>query len=303
MISEQGSSLDAHLDLFLDHLATERALAANTLEAYAGDLRELTAFLAPQGLRSWKDLDALHLVAWLALMGREGLAERTRARRLSAARGLTHFLYERGLIGDDPLATLEGPRLPSGLPRFLSQDEVARLLAAPDPATDLGSRDRAMLELMYAAGLRISEAITLTVGQVQFQVGCLMVRGKGGKERLVPVHETALALLKDYLEGPRGRLLKGNQREEIFITTHGGPLTRMAAWKIVRKHVAAAAIPGEVTPHTLRHTFATHLLLGGADLRSVQLMLGHADISTTEIYTHLTTQRLSEVHKLHHPRG
>jgi integrase/recombinase XerD len=240
-----GSALDAHVDLFLDHLATERALAANTLEAYAGDLRELIAFLVPQGLAAWRDLDALHMIAWLALMARDGLAERTRARRLSAARGLTHFLYERGLIGDDPLATLEGPRLPGGLPRFLSQEEVARLLAAPDPASDLGARDRVLLELLYAAGLRVSEAITLTVGQVQFQVGCLMVRGKGGKERLVPVHETALALLKDYLQGPRARLLKGHQREEVFISTRGGPLTRMAAWKIVRKHVSAAAIPGD----------------------------------------------------------
>lgn len=296
-------SFERGLDLYLDHLATERALAANTLEAYAGDLRELTDFLTGQGVASWSDLDALHIIAWLALMAKGGLAESTRARRLSAARGLTHFLYERGLIGDDPLATLEGPRLPGGLPRFLSQEEVARLLAAPDPAKDRGLRDRALLELLYAAGLRVSEAIALTVGQVQFQVGCLMVRGKGGKERLVPVHETALGLLKEYLEGPRRRLLKGNQREEVFISTHGGPLTRMAAWKIVRKHVTAAAIPGEVTPHTLRHTFATHLLLGGADLRSVQMMLGHADISTTEIYTHLTTQRLAEVHKLHHPRG
>lgn len=296
-------SFERGLDLYLDHLATERALAANTLEAYAGDLRELTDFLTGQGVASWSDLDALHIIAWLALMAKGGLAESTRARRLSAARGLTHFLYERGLIGDDPLATLEGPRLPGGLPRFLSQEEVARLLAAPDPAKDRGLRDRALLELLYAAGLRISEAIALTVGQVQFQVGCLMVRGKGGKERLVPVHETALGLLKEYLEGPRRRLLKGNQREEVFISTHGGPLTRMAAWKIVRKHVTAAAIPGEVTPQTLRHTFATHLLLGGADLRSVQMMLGHADISTTEIYTHLTTQRLAEVHKLHHPRG
>ena len=296
-------SFDQGLDLFLTHLTAERALAGNTLEAYASDLRELTTYLAVQGVDSWPRVDALHVVAWLAAMSREGLAARTRARRLSAARGLFRYLYENGLVKDDPLATLEGPRLPGGLPRFLSQEEVARLLAAPDPATDLGARDRVMLELMYAAGLRISEVISLGVGQVQFQVGCLAVRGKGGKERLVPVHETALALLKDYLEGPRRRLLKGNRREEVLISNRGGPLTRMGAWKIVRKHVTAAAIPGEVTPHTLRHTFATHLLLGGADLRSVQIMLGHADISTTEIYTHLTTQRLSEVHKLHHPRG
>ncbi len=296
-------SFDQGLDLFLTHLTAERALAGNTLEAYASDLRELTTYLAVQGVDSWPRVDALHVVAWLAAMSREGLAARTRARRLSAARGLFRYLYENGLVKDDPLATLEGPRLPGGLPRFLSQEEVARLLAAPDPATDLGARDRVTLELMYAAGLRISEVISLGVGQVQFQVGCLAVRGKGGKERLVPVHETALALLKDYLEGPRRRLLKGNRREEVLISNRGGPLTRMGAWKIVRKHVTAAAIPGEVTPHTLRHTFATHLLLGGADLRSVQIMLGHADISTTEIYTHLTTQRLSEVHKLHHPRG
>ncbi|MBV1751654.1 MAG: tyrosine-type recombinase/integrase, partial [Desulfarculus sp.] len=174
---------------------------------------------------------------------------------------------------------------------------------APDPLSDLGRRNRAMLELMYAAGLRVSEVISLGVGDVQFQVGCLLVHGKGDKERLVPVHETALKVLKDYLEGPRTRLLKGKRREEVFLNNRGDGLSRMGLWKIIHKHLQKAGINGPVTPHTLRHTFATHLLEGGADLRSVQLMLGHSDISTTQVYTHVTRQRLVEVHRRHHPRG
>lgn len=295
--------LDRELDLFLDHLAAERGLAANTQEAYALDLRELAAFLESQGLCDWRGLDALHVIAWLAQMAKQGLSAATRARRLSAVKGLLRFLLERGRLPSDPLASLAGPKLPLTLPRFLSIEETRALLEAPDPSSDRGSRDRALLELIYAAGLRISEATSLQVGQVQFQVGLLAVRGKGAKERLVPVHELALTRLKDYLTGPRQRLLKGQQREEIFISTHAKPLTRMAAWKIIHKYVTQTGLGQGVTPHTLRHTFATHLLLGGADLRSVQLMLGHTDISTTQVYTHLTTQRLSEVHKKFHPRA
>jgi len=228
---------------------------------------------------------------------------RTRARRLSAARGLCKYLHQEGLLGDDPLATLDGPGLPGGLPFFLSPGQVRGLLAAPDPHSDLGARDQALLELMYAAGLRISEAAALEVGDVQFQVGLLCVRGKGSKERLVPVHQKALEVLKTYLEGPRARLLRQARREQVFLNRNGGPLSRMGLWKILRKYFVMAGLPPEVTPHTLRHTFATHLMEGGADLRSVQLMLGHADIATTQVYTHVSRARLSQVHKDHHPRG
>ncbi|MFH1035303.1 MAG: site-specific tyrosine recombinase XerD [Pseudomonadota bacterium] len=295
--------LDQDLDLYLGHLASERGLSANTLAAYSQDLGGLSAYLLEQGVTAWGQVDALHLLGYLALANRQGLSARTRARRLSSARGLSKFLYQEGLIKDDPLATLDGPSLPGGLPHFLSPQEVERLLEAPDPATDLGARDRVMLELMYAAGLRISEVLSLGVGDVQFQVGILSVRGKGSKERLVPVHQKALDALKAYLEGPRARLLGQGRRDEVFLNKDGGRLSRMGAWKLLHKYFLKAGLPAGVTPHTLRHTFATHLLEGGADLRSVQLMLGHADIATTQIYTHVSRARLSQVHRRHHPRG
>ncbi|MBU1154506.1 MAG: site-specific tyrosine recombinase XerD [Proteobacteria bacterium] len=303
LASPQALALHQAVDRYLAHLAAERGLAANSVSSYAEDLADLTDFLLKQEVTSWDQVESLHVVAFLSQAAQNGLAPRTRARRLSAARGLVAWLLKRGELSKDPLAGLVGPRLPEGLPYFLSRDEVERLLDAPDPLSDLGRRDRAMLELMYAAGLRVSEVISLGVGDVQFQVGCLLVHGKGDKERLVPVHETALKVLKDYLEGPRARLLKGKLREEVFLNNRGDGLSRMGLWKIIHKHLQKAGINGPVTPHTLRHTFATHLLEGGADLRSVQLMLGHSDISTTQVYTHVTRQRLVEVHRRHHPRG
>ncbi|MBI4799549.1 MAG: tyrosine-type recombinase/integrase [Desulfarculus sp.] len=262
--------LDQDVDLYLGHLAAERGLAANTLEAYALDLGRVSAYLREQGVTAWSQVDALHLVGYLAHASRQWLSARTRARRLSAARGLCKFLHQEGLLRDDPLATLEGPGLPDGLPHFLSRAEVERLLAAPDFDSDLGARDQALLELMYAAGLRVSEALGLEVGDVQFQVGLLCVRGKGSKERLVPVHQKALDVLRAYLEGPRSRLLGLGRRDEVFLNRKGGRLSRMGLWKILRKYFVLAGLPPTVTPHTLRHTFATHLLEGGADLRSVQ---------------------------------
>lgn len=297
------TQLEQGLDLYLTFLATVRGLSANTVAAYSEDLTDIAAFMDGQGLEDWSGLDSLHVVAYLGQAKKRGLAPRTLARRLSSLRGMLKFMLQEGLLASNPLAGLTGPKTPDGLPHFLSRQEVESLLNTPDPETDLGLRDRAMLELMYAAGLRASEVITLGAGDVQFQVGCLVVRGKGSKERLVPVHQTALDVLSAYLEGPRERLRKGKHREEVFLNARGGALSRMGLWKILRKHVLAAGIKGQVSPHTLRHTFATHLLEGGADLRSVQLMLGHSDISTTEIYTHVDRKRLSQIHKKYHPRG
>jgi integrase/recombinase XerD len=301
------AGLDQDLDLYLGHLAAERGLAAATVESYARDLRDAADWLEAQGVGSWRGVEELHLVAYLAALSGRGLAARTRARRLSALRGLFAFLARENRAAGDPLAAISGPKLPGGLPRFLSVAEMDRLLETPPADTDLGRRDRTLLELMYAAGLRASETVGLEVGDLQLQVGCLVVRGKGSKERLVPVHRRALEAVEAYLAGPRERLLarrgRGGRPEEVFLNSRGGSLSRMGLWKIVRKHSAAAGLPAEVSPHTLRHTFATHLLEGGADLRSVQLMLGHADISTTEVYTHVTRRRLMEVHRRHHPRG
>lgn len=284
-------------------MATVRGLSANTVAAYSDDLIDIARFMVDQGVQAWPELDSLHVVAYLSQSKKRGLAPRTLARRLSSLRGMIKFMLQEGLLESNPLSGMSGPKTPDGLPHFLSRQEIDGLLKAPDQESDLGLRDRAMLELMYAAGLRASEVITLSVGDVQFQVGCLVVRGKGSKERLVPMHQTALDTLQVYLQGPRERLRKQKQREEVFLNARGGPLSRMGLWKILRKHVLAAGLKGHVSPHTLRHTFATHLLEGGADLRSVQMMLGHADISTTEVYTHVDRKRLSQVHKKYHPRG
>ena len=284
-------------------MATVRGLSANTVAAYSDDLIDIASFMADQGVQAWPELDSLHVVAYLSQSKKRGLAPRTLARRLSSLRGMIKFMLQEGLLESNPLSGMSGPKTPDGLPHFLSRQEIDDLLKAPDQESDLGLRDRAMLELMYAAGLRASEVITLSVGDVQFQVGCLVVRGKGSKERLVPMHQTALDTLQAYLQGPRERLRKEKQREEVFLNARGGPLSRMGLWKILRKHVLAAGLKGHISPHTLRHTFATHLLEGGAGLRSVQMMLGHADISTTEVYTHVDRKRLSQVHKKYHPRG
>ena len=212
-------------------------------------------------------------------------------------------MLEENRLSADPSAGLPGPKLPGGLPHFLSHQEVESLLAAPDLTTDLGLRDRAILEVLYGGGLRISEAIGLTASQVHFQVGYLNVWGKGGKERLVPLHQTALESIQTYMNTARNRLLKNSPDEAVFLNRFGKALSRMGMWKIVRKYVLLAGIKSKVTPHTLRHTFATHLLEGGADLRSVQIMLGHADISTTEVYTHVSRKRLIDIHRRYHPRG
>ncbi|MDR1396396.1 MAG: tyrosine recombinase XerD [Desulfarculales bacterium] len=295
--------LHADIDAYLLHLAAERGLARLTVSSYAEDLNHLSAYLIAQGVNSWQEVDTLHALAYLAASQASGLAASTRARRLSAFRGLIKFMLAQGRLPKDPLHELNGPGQPSHLPEFLSKEEVLRLLEAPDPATPLGSRDRALLEILYGAGLRVSEAAGLEVSQVQFQVGCLSVRGKGGKERLVPVHQTALECLRAYMEGARLNLLNGLRRETVFVNRRGGSLSRMGIWKIVKKYTVLASISTPVSPHSLRHTFATHLLEGGADLRSLQLMLGHSAISTTQIYTHVSQSHLSQVHRKYHPRG
>ena len=295
--------MDRDIDLYMDHLAAERGLSGNTVQAYAEDLRHLSEFVSTRGADSWPQVDPYHITAWQAGMQSEGLAPRTRARRLSAARGLFKFLLQEDRLAADPSAGLPSPKLPGGLPHFLSRQEVEALLSAPDTETDLGLRDRAMLEVMYGGGLRISEVTGLTMSQVHFQVGYLNVWGKGGKERLVPLHQAALDCIQNYMNTARNRLMKDAKEETVFLNRFGRGLSRMGAWKIVRKYVLLAGIKSKVTPHTLRHTFATHLLEGGADLRSVQIMLGHADISTTEVYTHVSRKRLMEIHRRYHPRG
>lgn len=295
-------SLSRHIDSFLDMLAAEKGLARNTLEAYSRDLNRLADFLRSRGVRSWEQSQAVHLRGYLSWLRGRGLSARSIARNVVALRQLYRFLEREEIIGESPVPSFVLNSRAVKLPHALTRDEVEGLLRAPDPSLPLGSRDRAMIELLYATGVRVSELVSLQTHQVQLQGHYLTVKGKGSKVRAVPFGKWARELLLRYLNEARPRLLRGRASPYLFVTRSGKRLTRQAFWKLIRRYALAAGIGKRVTPHTLRHSFATHLLEGGADLRSVQSMLGHADISTTQIYTHLTRSHLKEIHRRHHPR-
>jgi integrase/recombinase XerD len=301
-MSGEGPLLRA-ADLFLLGLDVERGASSHTLESYGRDLREYLGFLFAEKLTEPGQVDRRHLQKFLFERERQGLGARSRARLLSTLRGFHRHCCEAGLCASDPTEQLRGPRLPRSLPRVLRIEEIDALLSVPDPTTPLGQRDRALLELMYASGLRASETCGLAVEQALVGERLVRVRGKGDKERLVPMGEPAAHAITTYLAGARGRLVRHRSPRTLFVNARGGPLSRVGLWKILRGHAARCGLEGKVSPHTLRHTFATHLLLGGADLRVVQEMLGHADIRTTEIYTHLDRDHLRQEHLLHHPRS
>ena len=295
-------SLSPHIDLFLTMIAVEKGLAKNTVEAYSRDLRRLSQFLIGQGIASWEETETLHLRSYLSSLRRKGLSPRSTARHIVTVRQFYGFLETEGVVNENPLPAFHLAMSGRKLPHTLSGDDVRKLLAQPDAKEPLGLRDQAMLELLYATGLRVSELLTLEMQQLDFQGNFLTVKGKGSKVRAVPFGKWARQKLLDYINGPRLQLSKGRPNVFVFINRSGRPLTRQRFWKLIRGHALAAGIEKRVTPHTLRHSFATHLLEGGADLRSVQSMLGHADISTTQIYTHVNGARLKEVHRRHHPR-
>ena len=295
-------SLSPHIDSFLTMIAVEKGLAKNTVEAYSRDLLRLSQFLIGQGVASWEETETLHLRSYLSSLRRKGLSPRSIARHIVTVRQFYGFLETEGVLNENPLPAFHLAASGRKLPHTLSGDDVRKLLAQPDPQEPLGVRDQAMLELLYATGLRVSELITLQMQQINFQGNFLTVKGKGSKVRAVPFGKWARQKLLDYVNGPRLQLSKGRPNAFVFINRSGRPLTRQRFWKLIRGHALAAGIEKRVTPHTLRHSFATHLLEGGADLRSVQSMLGHADISTTQIYTHVNGARLKEVHRRHHPR-
>lgn len=288
------------LDLFLEHLLVVKGLSENTLAAYASDLGHFLGFLASRGADP-ADVNNDTLFLYLMHERRQGLASRSLARRLSALRGFYDFLREERLLTESPAQHLENPKLPRRLPEVLSQEEVAALLAQPDVTDKLGARDRAMLELLYAAGLRVSELVNLRPLDYDPQSGLLRIFGKGSKERLVPIHFAAQACLDAYLRDWRGAF--GPREDTIFLNRSGKGLSRVAVWKNIKRYATMAGIRREISPHTFRHSFATHLLEGGADLRTVQLLLGHADISATEIYTHVQAGRLARAHREFHPRS
>jgi len=297
------SPLDPVLDLFLTHVRLEKGLAANSVEAYGRDLRRYLRFLASRGLTSWESVGRPDVQAHLADLLERGLSSRSQARALSAIRALHRLLCAERLVPIDVSDEIDAPRAGRRLPRPLTLAEVARLLAAPDPRTPAGARDRAMLELLYATGLRVSELISLRLNDVDLESRMVLARGKGSKERLVPVGAPAAEAVGRWLAGPRDRLLRGRRSRDLFVTPRGGHMTRQGFARLLDRHARAAGIGRRISPHKLRHTFATHLLAGGADLRAVQAMLGHADISTTQIYTHVDRSHVQRLYDRFHPRA
>jgi integrase/recombinase XerD len=295
--------MDHALELFLQYVVVERGLANLTVAAYAHDLTGLATFLKRTGKESWHTTTLEDLQHYLEDLEQQGVGPRSRARKLSAVRQFFRFLLRENLTAHNPLEWLDSPKLPKGLPKVLGLEEVDRLLAAPDSTTPLGQRDDAMLELLYATGLRGSELVGLTLPQLDLRRGVVRVQGKGSKERLVPMVFRAVEKLQLYLQHIRPVLLKGQKNQRLFLNRAGKGLSRQGFWKILKGYARQADLPLHLSPHTLRHSFATHLLWQGADLRALQLMLGHADISTTQIYTHLHTARLQEIHQQAHPRG
>jgi integrase/recombinase XerD len=291
------------VERFSEFLAVERGAAAPTREAYGRDVERFVTYARARGAAAPPDVTPRLLRAYVYHLKDLGLAAASIRRSVSAVRTYFRFLLAEGHVVSDPTDRLETPKRWLTLPDVLTVDEVLRLLAAPTLDEPLAFRDRALLELAYAAGLRVSEWITLAVRDVLLEDSLVRVFGKGGKERLVPIGRSAVAAVAVYLRELRPRLERGSGRGVLLLNARGVPLTRMGAWRILRKHVTAAGITKHVTPHTLRHSFATHLLEGGADLRAVQEMLGHADISTTQIYTHVDREYLRTVHRQYHPRA
>jgi integrase/recombinase XerD len=301
-MKQAKDSLSPSIDAFLVMATVEKGLAKNSVEAYARDLGKLSAFLISHGVREWREVTPLLIRSFAGSLRSSGLSSRSIARHIVTVRRLLTFLAGEGVIEQSALPEIFLQPGPRKLPQTLSGDDIRKLLAQPDPAEPLGTRDRAMLEILYATGLRVSELVRLEIRQINFDGNYVTIKGKGSKVRAVPFGKWARERLVNYLHHGRAALLKGKSSPFIFTNRSGKALTRQGFWKIIRRYALAAGIEKRVTPHTLRHSFATHLLEGGADLRSVQSMLGHADISTTQIYTHVDGARLTKVHREHHPR-
>jgi integrase/recombinase XerD len=290
------------LDRFMTALWLERGLSENTRKAYRADLLVLSRYLRQHG-RTLTNARSQDLWGFLSSETAAGLTARTAARRLASIRAFYRYLCRLGAVRVNPAEELEAPRLPHSLPHGLSEREVEALLEAPDTATVRGLRDRAMLEVLYATGLRVSELVSLRLDQVNLRQGAVRVTGKGGRERIVPLGEEARDWLERYLAKARSDFLRGRRLDTLFPGTRGAHLTRQAFWCAIRRYARGAGLSEAISPHRLRHAFATHLLEHGADLRAVQMLLGHSDVTTTQIYTHVARERLRALHAAHHPRG
>ncbi|HHY76424.1 MAG TPA: site-specific tyrosine recombinase XerD [Firmicutes bacterium] len=295
--------MESLIQEFIDYLGHEKGLATNTLESYSRDLKQYYGFLSGDSTASLENASQSTIVAYLMHLRKQGKATATIARRLAALKAFYQFLVKENYVATDPTGDLSSPKLERKLPKVLTVSEVERLLNQPDLSTPAGKRDKAMMELLYATGIRVSELVNLNLLDVDLKEGFVRCTGKGSKERVVPMGEIAISALKTYLESARPKLVTDPKEKALFVNHHGKRLTRQGFWKIVKKYAAQAQIRKEITPHTLRHSFATHLLENGADIRAVQEMLGHADISTTQIYTHVTKDRLKDVYAKSHPRA
>ncbi len=293
---------DPALQRFLDAVWTERGLSANTLAAYRADLTALGRWLEAHESALLK-ATRLEILGFIAARVEGGARPRSTARQLSSFRRFYRFMMREGLIATDPTAQIAMPKIGRSLPKSLTEAEVDALLEAPTVGDPLGHRDRTMLEVLYATGLRVSELVSLEIGQVNLNQGVMRVVGKGNRERLIPLGEEAVGWLQQFMRGPRVEILLERQTDYLFPTRRGDRMTRQAFWHIIKRYSKKAGVEKELSPHTLRHAFATHLLNHGADLRVVQMLLGHSDLSTTQIYTHVARERLKELHSQHHPRG
>ncbi|MHB9037116.1 MAG: site-specific tyrosine recombinase XerD [Armatimonadota bacterium] len=295
--------IDFHIQRFLDYIAVERGLSGSTVASYGRDLAQFAVFLRKRRVTEPGEIDENCMVAFLERLNNDDYARTSAARKVSAVRGFIKYLCAERVIDRSPLGTFETGKPPQRLPKCLDLDELSRLLDAPDIRNDLGLRDKAMLETLYASGLRVSELITLKIEDVNPKMGFLRCLGKGSKERVVPIGEIAGEYVAAYSDRVRGRLAGLNRSEYLFLSKLGQPMSRIMFWKIIKKYACQAGITKSITPHMLRHSFATHLIERGADLRSVQEMLGHASIATTQVYTHVTRDHLREVYKETHPRA
>lgn len=301
-MAQAKDALSPYIDSFLSMVTVEKGLAKNTLDAYGRDLAGLADFLLGQRVTQWREVDANHIRAYVSHLRGRGLGAKSVARHVVTLRRLLRFLQQENVLDESPMPQLLPAPGQRKLPQTLSAADIQSLLNQPDANQPLGARDQAMFELLYATGLRVSELVLLQTQQVNFNGSYVIVKGKGAKVRAVPFGNYAREKLSEFMSSARPRLLKGKTSPYVFTNRSGKPLSRQGFWKLIRRYALSAGLDKRVTPHTLRHSFATHLLEGGADLRSVQTMLGHADISTTQIYTHVDGARLKKVHRQFHPR-
>jgi integrase/recombinase XerD len=300
--TSSADATDPAVSRFLDAVWMERGLSANTLAAYRADLTALSRWLAERGLPIMKTTRS-DLQDFIAYRVHAGARPRSTARQLSSFRRFFRYFLRENQLKEDPTAQIAMPKIGRSLPKSLTEEEVESLLAAPAVNDPLGNRDRCMLEVLYATGLRVSELVNLRAGQVNLNQGVIRILGKGNRERLIPLGEDAVRWIGEFSRGPRAEILLERQTDYLFPTRRGDRMTRQAFWHIIKRYARKASVSKELSPHTLRHAFATHLLNHGADLRVVQMLLGHSDLSTTQIYTHVARERMKEMHATHHPRG